>query len=123
MSDAAASIWKRLVHFDSPSAVQKAQAFVDEFRISNLTELSQVHDTAVEFKWAIKALLYFRWSPILPIKALALIDGLISWLHDRHDQKAFLLWQQTMAVLLHCKSLIVFIESPELVYPLIDQVK
>ena len=28
-----------------------------------------------------------------------------------------------MAILLHCKSLIVFIESPELVYPLIDDIK
>ena len=68
-----------------------------------------------------------RFNPLLTGEVRDLVDRLLSKAQnananpDSHSPTD-LERKQLEAVLLHCQSLLVFIESPELVYPVIDQI-
>ena len=109
--------WKRLVHFEHIAAYKKALPYMLELIESK--ERSMTLSQSFELKWVIKALLLNRNNPLLAGSVKDYVDTLI----EEASQKSDLPGKQLQAVLIHCKSLLVFLESPELVYPLIEDLK
>ena len=107
------------MRFESPVAIVKAKTLLAEleqvYESSQDVGLENLLSAANELKWAIKALLVSKCNPLLLCRFLPLVD------------KMLLNASQTSAgnvhatvILLHCKSLLVTLQSPELVLPLIE---